>query len=303
MRPKTKGAKRRKVKKTKGIPRFKSKVVGRYDVPALVSKGAARQGHFKLVSKWEVPDGLIQSVTAAGLCRQQFFCCNNISPASWSTGGAGASSDNIFGLDVALGGAAQGHGAPPGLLTQVFNRFLFSMVVGAELSLTLAHTGNIVGGADGIFDFALTPISENELQQIYAGGFTIGPIPGSRISGTLASDQWDYIRSMPGTTTARLSTLNGSPSSVTLTCKRPMSYFNTEPLWQGFAANYCTAKIIPPSTGLTYYLPSGYRNYFMFSQYQSSGIPTGTLTPYISTTVTQTWYAKAWEPVPAEVVL
>jgi len=219
--------------------------------------------------------------------------------------GGSSTTDILQGTDIYVGPQYTAH-PPPGLLTDVFNRFVYCIVVGCELTMTIKHTGPLTQANDVMMDVALTPASENELALVQtAAPWIYGPSPASKWIGTNAVDQWNTCRNMQGTIVKRLDEIGASKRNVvTLHKKMSMDWFNTEPLWQGFNANYCTNKIIPPATTVAGQanLAVGYRNYIVYTQYQSAGNTNSSGSTYLSYAINQKWFVKCFEPIPPPLV-
>jgi len=87
-----------------GLPRTKVRKTGTYSVVVPQSRIAPRKQRIKLEQKYMCQNSLLFGGGAvAGSCDNMFFCVNNISPVSFTNGGAGASSQNIWGLDADMG--------------------------------------------------------------------------------------------------------------------------------------------------------------------------------------------------------
>lgn len=281
-----------------GLPYTKVRKTGTYAVVVPQSRIAPRKQRIKLEQKYMCQNGLLFGGGAvAGSCDNMFFCVNNISPAAFTNGGAGASSQNIWGLDADMGACSLAN-PPRGLNTLLFNNFEYGIVMASELRLKIQRTGNVSNVFDGEFLFALTPVTNAEALQLFT---TVGTQPAIGYTtinnwiGATPAQQWTTCINQPGTVVGRIGPFNSGKDTCTIRLRHHQNYFNTEPLWPGYLAYQCT-KTAP------YYLPVTYASFYVFTFYQAQAYVAQAASIPFATTVTQRWYVHAFEPIPAPIL-
>lgn len=259
---------------------------GSFKTPILQSRNAARKNRVCLAAKWEYPRTIAMGTTSNLNCI--FFCNNNVFPLSWTSTG-----DNLVGLDTA-GVTYNTSNTPRGLTEKVYNFFYYAQVVASALRVKIARTGSPLALDDGMFEWALTPMTSSEIAGVMTPT-TLPPSSSTVWTGANNALKWKACRQHPGTITGRLCNLASQDRVVHLHHRHNQSYFNTEPLWQAQPQLWCS------NNGATIALTGTFPNWYCLTVYESIASTTGTQLE-ISTTIDQRWYLRCWDPVPAQLI-